>query len=91
MPASIDELNSGVVWFFQEDLQEAAYMAHLQHIESEIEALPEAELQKFRAWFARFDASKWDRDFASDVAAGKLDVLASEALEQYGKGACKQL
>jgi hypothetical protein len=66
-------------------------MAHLQHIESEIEALPEAELQKFRAWFARFDSSKRDRDLASDVTAGKLDVFAAEALEQYGKGTCKQL
>ena len=60
-------------------------MAHLQHIESEIAALPEVDLQKFRAWFAGFDASAWDYKLKSDISNGKLDVYASGALEQYRK------
>jgi hypothetical protein len=66
-------------------------MPSLQRIESEIAALPEQELRQFSKWFARFEADRWDRKLADDIAAGKLDTMANEALVQYTAGKCKPL
>jgi hypothetical protein len=55
-------------------------MSTIQEIEDAIRLLPEDDLAKFRAWFAEFDASAWDRQFERDVAEGLLDALADEAL-----------
>lgn len=63
----------------------------VKKIEEEVAALSEAELRDFRSWFTRFDAVQWDEQLTRDVQAGKLDGLAAEALEQYGKGRCKRL
>ena len=37
------------------------------------------------------DWEQWDREFEEDVKAGKLDVLAAEALEAKSKGELKAL
>jgi hypothetical protein len=37
-------------------------------------------LAALRAWFAEFDAGTWDRQFERDVAMGRLDALADEAV-----------
>lgn len=66
-------------------------MPQLQRIESEIAALPESELRQFRSWFDEFDADRWDRSLAVDIADGKLDILAKEALAHYSAGKCKPL
>jgi hypothetical protein len=57
-------------------------MSTIDEIEDAIRKLPEEELVVLRAWFAEFDAAAWDRQFAQDVAAGRLDALAQEALAQ---------
>jgi hypothetical protein len=41
-----------------------------------------------REWYAHFDAGKWDRQFESDVAAGRLDWLAAEARKDLREGRC---
>ena len=51
-----------------------------------MQALPRSELAEFRSWFAEFDAVAWDQQLESDAAAGKLDVLAAEALADYETG-----
>ncbi len=63
----------------------------VKKIETEVTALSETELRTFRSWFMKFDAAHWDDQLNNDVRAGKLDGLAAEALEQYGKGQCKRL
>jgi hypothetical protein len=40
------------------------------------------------AWFAEFDAARWDRQIEEDVAAGRLDALAEEALNDLRQGRC---
>ena len=45
----------------------------------------------FRTWFAEFDASAWDRQMEDDVAAGRLDALADEALNDLRAGRCTDL
>ena len=54
-------------------------MSAIQEIERAVTELPPEELAEFRRWFLEFDAA-WDRQFEEDVAAGRLDALASEAI-----------
>jgi hypothetical protein len=55
-------------------------MGKVEIIEQEIQDLAPEELAKLREWFAQFDADAWDRQFESDVNAGKLDALVEKAL-----------
>jgi hypothetical protein len=66
-------------------------MSSIQEIELAIRQLSPEELAAFRAWFAEFDASIWDRQFEEDVAAGRLDALADEALQDLREGRCTEL
>jgi len=66
-------------------------MGTASEIERAIEQLPPDELVRLRAWFAAFDAAQWDREFEEDVAAGRLDALANEALSDLHEGRCADL
>jgi hypothetical protein len=66
-------------------------MGSIKSIEAAIEALPAAELAEFRQWFAEFDSQAWDRQLERDVAAGKLDSLAAEALSDHRSGTSRPL
>lgn len=61
-------------------------MGKLEQIEGAVKALSAAELEKFRVWFAEFDAARWDRQLEKDVAAGRLDKLAERALAEHSNG-----
>ncbi|NEQ38722.1 MAG: hypothetical protein F6K40_21600 [Okeania sp. SIO3I5] len=63
----------------------------VEEIERAVSQLSPEELAVFRAWFAEFDAEAWDRQFETDVAAGKLDTLAEEALQDLKEGRCTDL
>jgi hypothetical protein len=58
-------------------------MTTAEDIEKAIEQLPPRELARFRAWFAVFDAGRFDAAIERDANAGKLDALAEEALATY--------
>ena len=66
-------------------------MNTVQEIVAAISKLSRAELAAFRAWFAEFDANAWDRQLEEDVAAGRLDALADEALRDLREGRCTDL
>ncbi len=66
-------------------------MGKVKNIEHQIAALSPDELASFREWFAAFDAEAWDRQFEADVAAGKLDTLAENALKAHASGATTKL
>jgi hypothetical protein len=66
-------------------------MSSIQEIEDAIRHLPEDDLTALRAWFAEFDAAAWDRQFERDVAEGRLDALADEALRDAREGRCTDL
>jgi hypothetical protein len=63
-------------------------MSTVQQIEEAVRQLSDEERIAFRAWFAEFDASEWDKQFESDVAAGRLDWLANEARQDLRTGRC---
>jgi hypothetical protein len=66
-------------------------MSTIQEIEDAIRQLPDDELTALRAWFAQFDAAAWDRQLERDVAEGRLDALADEALRNAREGPCTDL
>ena len=66
-------------------------MERLQKVEREVQAFSPEELAAFRQWFAEFDAAAWDRQFETDVKAGRLDVLAERALRDHAAGNSKKL
>ena len=67
-----------------------AIMGSVREIEEAVLGLSEAELAVFRTWFAEFDAAAWDRRIEDDVAAGRLDALADEALDDLRAGRCTE-
>jgi hypothetical protein len=66
-------------------------MSTVSEIEEAVRRLSEEDLAAFRAWFAEFDAALWDRQFEQDVAEGRLDKLAEEALADLREGRCTDL
>jgi hypothetical protein len=66
-------------------------MSTVDEIEDAIRNLPDQDLVALRAWFAEFDAAVWDRQFEQDVAEGRLDALADEALRDLREGRCTDL
>ena len=66
-------------------------MSTVHEIESAVTNLSRQELLAFRDWFTEFDAAVWDKQFAEDVAAGRLDALADEAIEDSREGRCRDL
>ena len=65
-------------------------MSGVNEIEDAVLKLSAEELAAFREWFAEFDADAWDRRLQEDVAAGRLDALADEALADLRAGRCSE-
>lgn len=61
-------------------------MSTVQDIERAVVQLTAEDLAAFRAWFAEYDSDAWDRQLEQDIAAGRLDRLADEALEDLRQG-----
>jgi len=65
-------------------------MGSVKEIEEAVLRLSAAELAAFREWFAEFDAEAWDRQIEADVATGRLESLAEEAIEDLRAGRCTE-
>jgi hypothetical protein len=65
-------------------------MGTVKDIEDAVQRLSPADLDAFRAWFSEFDAALWDRQIEADVAAGRLDAMADEAIEDLRAGRCTE-
>lgn len=66
-------------------------MSTIEEIERAVTDLGAEELSRFRAWFLEFDAREWDRQIETDVASGRLDALAEEALAEFRAGKTRPL
>jgi len=66
-------------------------MLTLEQIESAILELPPAEFQKFLEWFSNLDYQQWDQQLEKDIADGKLEALAQEAMADYQMGQIRKL
>ena len=66
-------------------------MTKVEQLEREVGSLSPPELAAFRNWFAEYDWEIWDRQLEADVATGKLDKLAAEALGELERGETSDL
>ena len=66
-------------------------MTSVEQITTAVRRLPRNDLARFRKWFAEYDAALWDRQLEHDVAEGRLDALAREALKDLRAGRCTDL
>jgi hypothetical protein len=66
-------------------------MSNLDEIELTVTELQPDQLAQFRDWFARFDAENWDAQIEQNVAEGKLDALAQQAIEHHSAGRTQRL
>ena len=63
-------------------------MSTIEEIQDAVGRLSPEELAAFREWFVQLDAAAWDRQIGEDIAAGRLDALADEAVSDLRKGRC---
>jgi hypothetical protein len=61
-------------------------MTRIEQLEQEIAALPIDEFTRLRNWILQRDWAEWDKQIEKDAAAGKLDFLVEEALEEKRQG-----
>jgi hypothetical protein len=61
-------------------------MLTLEQIESAILQLSSDEYQKLIEWFADLDYQRWDEQLEKDVADGKLEAFAQEAIAEFEAG-----
>jgi hypothetical protein len=66
-------------------------MSTLEQIEAAILTLPSAEFQRLKQWFADVDYQRWDEQLEQDIADGKLDALAEEAIAEFKAGHCREI
>jgi hypothetical protein len=66
-------------------------MATVDQIESDILQLAPEELRRLADWLAGLDQEQWDAELAQDIAEGKLEALAQEAIEDFRAGRCRKL
>ena len=63
----------------------------LENIESAILSLPSHEFERLRRWFFDLDYDRWDEQIEQDIADGKLEALAQEAIAEFEAGHCREL
>lgn len=61
-------------------------MSTLKEIEAAILTLPPDEFQQLMQWFFDLDHQRWDEQIKKDVADGKLEDLAQEAISEFEAG-----
>jgi hypothetical protein len=66
-------------------------MSTVEQIEAAILKLSPQELSQLADWVLDLDEQRWDEQIERDVAAGKLDFLAQEALAEFEAGNCRTL
>ena len=65
--------------------------ANLEDIEKAVTELPVDQLERFRAWFEEFEATRFDQKIERDAATGRLDRLAEQALSDFRAGRAREL
>jgi hypothetical protein len=66
-------------------------MLNLEQIESAILQLSPDEYKKLIEWFADLDYQRWDEQLEKDIADGKLEALAQEAIAEFKAGHCQEI
>ncbi len=63
----------------------------IEDLEKAVAKLPADQLAEFRVWFEEFDAGRFDEKIERDAKAGKLDIPADRAIDDFRKGRARGL
>jgi hypothetical protein len=66
-------------------------MSTIEQIEAAILTLPPEQFQRLRQWILYVDYQHWDEQLEQDIADGKLEALAEEAIAEFKAGHCREL
>jgi hypothetical protein len=66
-------------------------MSNLEQIEAAILSLASNEFERLKPWFVNLDYECWDKQLEQDIAEGKLEFWAQEAVAEYEAGNCHGL
>ena len=73
-------------------------MSTIEQIEAAILTLPPEQFQRLRQWILDVDYQHWDEQLEQDIADGKLEALAEEAIAkrdlgiaEFKAGHCREL
>jgi hypothetical protein len=66
-------------------------MSTLEQIEAAILTLPSNDFQRLKQWFFDLDYQRWDDQLEQDIADGKLEALAEEALADFKAGHYREI
>ncbi len=61
-------------------------MLTLEQIEAAILQLSADQFHQLLQWFLELDHQRWDEQLERDIADGKLEVLAEEAIADFEMG-----
>ena len=61
-------------------------MLTIEQIEAAILELPPDKFHQLLEWFSELDYRRWDEQLEQDVASGKLEDLANEAIADFEAG-----
>jgi hypothetical protein len=66
-------------------------MLTLEQIEAAILKLDPEEFQQLMKWFWDLDYQRWDEQLEKDIADGKLEGLAQEAIADFEAGHYREI
>lgn len=66
-------------------------MSTVAEIESAIRELPIKDAHAVANWLQEYLDARWDKQMDEDIAAGRLDKLAEQAMEHYRADRVKPL
>ena len=66
-------------------------MSSIEQIKTAILSLAPSEFQRLRQWIFDVDYQRWDEQIERDIAQGKLDALAEEAISEFKAGQCREI
>ena len=66
-------------------------MLTIEQIENAILQLPPNEIGELLEWFMNLDYQRWDVQLEKDIAEGKLDALAAEAIADFESGNYREI
>lgn len=66
-------------------------MSTVEELTGAVKGLPKRDLARFQKWFVEYDAAICDVQLERDVAAGRLEKFAREALRDHKAGRTTEL
>ena len=66
-------------------------MSTIEQIESAILGLPATDFRRLTEWLMDLDQRRWDEELEKDVAAGRLEALAAEAIADHQAGRTREI